>query len=84
MEQHGRHEPVRKKVRALRDELDQGLQGVPAKTVAQRRAQVSKLVEELVKKHELSGPVYEDIIHLKSIYSRYQNYAHWLKQTAKG
>jgi len=84
MEQHGRHEPIRKKVRALRDELDQGLQGVPAKAVADRHAQVSKLVEELVRKHELSGPVYEDIIHLKSMYSRYQNYAHWLKQTAKG
>ena len=34
LEQHGRHEPIRKKVRALRDELDQGLQGVPAKTVS--------------------------------------------------
>jgi MoxR-like ATPase len=84
MEQHGRHEPVRKKVRALREELDQGLQGVPAKTVQQRLAQVVRLLEELVKKHELSGPVYEDVIHLKSMYSRYQNYAHWLKQTAKG
>ena len=47
LEQHGRHEPIRKKVRALRDELDQGLQGVPAKTVAERHAQVSKLLEEL-------------------------------------
>ena len=84
LEQHGRHEPIRKKVRALRDELDRGLQGVPAKTVAERHAQVSRLLEELVKKHELSGPVYEDIIHLKSMYSRYQNYAHWLKQSAKG
>lgn len=80
MEQHGRHEPVRKKVRALRDELDQGLAGVSAKTVAQRHALVAKLLEELMKKHELSGPVYEDVIQLKSIYSRYQNYAHWLKQ----
>jgi hypothetical protein len=84
MDQHGRHEPVRKKVRALREELDQGLQGVPAKVVQQRLGQVSRLLEELVKKHELSGPVYEDVIHLKSMYSRYQNYAHWLRQTAKG
>jgi MoxR-like ATPase len=84
MDQHGKHEPVRKKVRALREELDQGLQGVPAKAVQQRLGQVGRLLEELVKKHELSGPVYEDVIHLKSMYSRYQNYAHWLKQTAKG
>jgi MoxR-like ATPase len=79
MDQHGKHEPVRKKVRALREELDQGLQGVPAKAVQQRLGQVSRLLEELVKKHELSGPVYEDVIHLKSMYSRYQNYAHWLR-----
>jgi MoxR-like ATPase len=84
MEQHGRHEPIRKRVRALREELDQGLQGVPAKSVHERLARVSRLIEELVKKHELSGPVYEDVIHLKSMYSRYLNYQHWLKQTAKG
>jgi MoxR-like ATPase len=35
-------------------------------------------------KTELSGPVYEDLIHLKSMYSRYQNYAHWLKEHAAG
>ena len=83
MEQYGKHEPVRRRVRALRDELDQGLQGVPAKAVQQRLGAVGKLLEELVKKHELSGPVYEDLIHLKSMWSRYQNYAHWLKQTTK-
>jgi MoxR-like ATPase len=84
MEQYGRHEPVRKKVRALREQLEAGLQGVPAKEVAQRLAQTSRLLEELVKKHELSGAVYEDVIHVKSMHSRYQNYAHWLKQTAQG
>ena len=83
MEQHGRHEPVRRRVRALRDQLDQGLQGVPEKEVAQRLVQLSRLIEELVRKHELSGPVYEDLVHLKSMHSRYQNYAHWLKQAAR-
>ena len=47
------------------------------------RDEVGQLMDELVTKSELSGPVYEDIIHLKSIYSRYQNYAHWLKQNAR-
>ena len=46
-----------------------------------RLGKVSGLLDELMHKHELSGPVYEDLIHLKSMYSRYQNYAHWLKQT---
>jgi MoxR-like ATPase len=84
MEQYGRHEPVRQKVRALHEELDKGLQGVPLRTVQQRLGQVAKLTEELVKKHELSGPVYEDLVLLKSMYSRYQNYAHWLKRSATG
>ncbi len=84
LEQHGKHEPVRKRVSALRQELEQGLQGVPAKTVQQRVGQVDRLIEELMKKHELSGPVYEDLVLLKSLHSRYRNYAHWLKQAAKG
>lgn len=82
MGQYPRHEPGRKKVRALRDELDKGLQGVDLKTTERRIGQVTQLIDELVTKSELSGPVYEDIIHLKSMYSRYQNYAHWLKQNA--
>jgi MoxR-like ATPase len=82
MDQYGAHEPVRKKVRAFRTELDQGLQGVGLAAVQKRIAQATALLQQLVTKQELSGAVYEDVIHLKSIYSRYQNYAHWLKQNA--
>jgi MoxR-like ATPase len=82
MEQYPKHEPVRRKVRALREELDQGLEGVVQKTAEKRIAQVTALMEQLVKGQELSGPVYEDIIHLKAMYSRYQNYVHWLKQSS--
>jgi hypothetical protein len=81
MEQYPKHEPVRKKVRALREELDEGLQGVEVRAVEKRMAQITSLMEQLMKGQELSGPVYEDLIHLKSMYSRYQNYAHWLKQS---
>ncbi len=80
MEEYPRHEPVRKKVRVLRAELDKGLQGVDLKSVEKRIGQVTQLMDQLVGKSELSGPVYEDVIHLKSMYSRYQNYAHWLTQ----
>jgi MoxR-like ATPase len=84
MERFPAHEPVRKKVRALRDELDRGLAGVDLKATDKRLAAVTTLMAELVKKHELSGPIYEDLIHLKSIHSRYQNYAHWLKASGTG
>lgn len=82
MEQFGRHEPVRKKVRAFRDQLDAGLAGVPLKVAEERIGHITALMDELMKKQELSGPVYEDLVHLKSMYSRYRNYAHWVKERA--
>jgi MoxR-like ATPase len=78
MGQYPAHEPVRKKVRALRDELDAGLAGIDLKVTERRIAAVAALIKDLMKR-ELSGPTYEDLIHLKSIYSRYQNYAQWLR-----
>ncbi len=79
-EQHNRHLPVRRKVRELRDELDQGLAGVSPAEVTRRLGRLSSLMTELMQRSELSGPVYEDLIHLKSMYSRYTNYAHWLRE----
>jgi MoxR-like ATPase len=84
MEQYAAHEPLRKKVRALHVELEQGLGGVDLKTTQARLKTVASLIDGMMGKTELSGPVYEDLIHLKSMYSRYQNYAHWLKEHAAG
>ena len=78
------HAPVRKKVSDLRIELDKGLEGVPQKAVEKQINAISSLISQLMSKSELSGPVYEDLIHLKSMYSRYQNYLQWLKQDARG
>jgi MoxR-like ATPase len=83
LESYARHEPLRHKVRKEREVLDAGLTGVDLKTTAKRLGQVAALMKELVTKSELSGAVYEDLIHLKSMYSRYQNYASWLKTTSK-
>ncbi len=80
MEQFVAHEPLRKKVRALQAELDRGLQGVDLKVTSKRIGVVTSLIDSMMGKTELSGPVYEDLIHLKSMYSRYQNYAQWLKE----
>ena len=83
-DQHGRHEALRRKVKALRAQYftpDGAVPaGTPAKEAEQRLGKVQALLSELMTKHELSGPVYEDLIHLKSIYSRYRNYQHWLAQ----
>jgi MoxR-like ATPase len=80
---YAKHEPTRNKVQALRVQLDAGLAGVDARTVEKRIGAVTQLMVSLTTKAELSGPVYEELIHLKSLYSRYQNYAQWLKASAK-
>jgi MoxR-like ATPase len=82
MEQFATHEPLRKKVRAIQAELDQGLAGVDLKTTNKRLGAITALIDSMMGKAELSGPAYEDLVQLKSMYSRYQNYAQWLKEKA--
>ena len=83
LEQYEKHEPIRHKVRAARAELDRGLDGVDLQTVDKRIGKVTGYMRSMMKKAELSGPVYEDLIHLKSIYSRYRNYGQWLRTHAR-
>ncbi len=79
--QFAAHEPIRKKILPLRTQIELGLEGVKAGDVRGRMSVVHKVIDDLSKKTELSGPVYEDLIQLKSIYSRYQNYLNWLERT---
>lgn len=65
--------------RELADELDRGLEGVPAKTIEERMKQVQALIQKATKQGELAPYVYEDLIRLKSIYMRYQNQLLWLR-----
>lgn len=82
-EQFLRHEPLRRRVTAERALLDKGLAGVELAEVQRRIGRVTAQMEELMRKAELSGPVYEDLIHLKSMVSRYQNYVQWLRQSTR-
>ncbi|NVJ21168.1 AAA family ATPase [Myxococcus sp. AM011] len=84
MGHYDKHEPIRRKVGVLRTELDKGLSGIDLRTTEKRLTTVTALMNELLTKQELSGPVYEDLIHLKSMYSRYRNYATWLKENPGG
>ncbi|MCK8501385.1 AAA family ATPase [Myxococcus fulvus] len=84
MGHHEKHEPIRRKVGVLREELDKGLSGIDLRTTEKRLTAVTALMNELLTKQELSGPIYEDLIHLKSMYSRYRNYATWLKENPGG
>ena len=65
---------------ALLAELEAGLEGVGLKTVTARMRVVEQEIAALCAGGELSAPVYEDLIRLKYIYMRYQNYLRWLAQ----
>jgi MoxR-like ATPase len=80
LNRYSAHEPARRRVHELRDELNQGLEGLDIKTAESRMAKIASLLDSMLTRNELSGPVYEDIVLLKSIHSRYQNYAQWLRQ----
>lgn len=79
LEQYEKHAPIRAAVRAEHDRLEKGLTGVDAAAAMERLGAIHGQIARLMKDAELSGPVYEDLIHLKSMYSRYQNYLRWLQ-----
>ncbi|MCC6807262.1 MAG: AAA family ATPase [Deltaproteobacteria bacterium] len=78
MTQFSAHEPVRAKVTALKNALDKGLEGVSVDAAQKLQRGIVQLIEELGKKSELGGAIYEDVVHLKAMYSRVQNYVNWL------
>ncbi|MBZ0115870.1 MAG: AAA family ATPase [Sandaracinaceae bacterium] len=81
-DQHGLYAPARERVRALKDELDRGLRGVDLPEARRRMGEALKAIRKILGGAELSGPTYEDAIQLKSIYSRYRNYAEWLERNS--
>ena len=66
---------------ALLVELEAGLEGVSQKEAMTRMRAVEKAIADLCAGGELSAPVYEDLIRLKYVYMRYQNYLRWLAQS---
>ena len=78
LEQYERHEPTRKDIEEERALIDEGLSGVDESEVQERMSRVRSLISELMTESELTGPVYEELVQLKAIYSRYNNYLHWL------
>jgi MoxR-like ATPase len=78
MDQYARHKSSRQQVRRERALLDEGLVGVDAEQVRERIDRVQARIAELMEGSELSGPIYEQVVQLKAIYSRYNNYWHWV------
>jgi MoxR-like ATPase len=72
--QYAAYLPARKPILELKQEAEAGLRGLTTVEVRRRLAGVQRLTEEVLQKNELNGPVYEDLLLLKSIYARYQNH----------
>ena len=81
LQQHAAHAPIRQRVVKLRTKLDAGLEGVTAEEARLRVKETFAAIEHVATKSELNGPVYEDLVQLKAIYSRYQNYLNWKERS---
>ncbi len=77
-EQWATTQPLRDLVLGQKQELDQGLEGLPEAVARQRMEGIAALMKKLLETKELGGANYELLVQLKSFYSRYQNYALWL------
>lgn len=71
--QLGAYSPLRDRVKALQAEHRNGLDGLAASGLKQRLNKVRQTIELLLNSGELSAPVHEDLILLKSIHATYQD-----------
>ena len=74
MAQYGAYGRVRKPILALASELAAGVDGLTSHDLRGRMAVVESRLSDLLTRHELNGPVYEDLLLLKSIHARYQSH----------
>jgi len=70
--QHAAYREVRAPVRKLAAELAAGTSGLPAADLKKRLAEVQRRLDEMLKKNELGGALYDDLIVLKDLHARYQ------------
>jgi MoxR-like ATPase len=66
-------------VGVLLDELDDGLDGLTARTVKDRLIAIERLLSDYAKSGKLYGHMYTDVLSLKYLHQRYSNYLRWLQ-----
>lgn len=74
IDQHAAYRDVREPVREMSRELAEGLAGVSSLEARRRMAKIVDYMEQLVDRHELSAPVHQDLVLLKSIHDRYRDH----------
>jgi hypothetical protein len=73
LQQQAAYQSVRQPLLVLQQMAERSDERLSDNELKKRLAAVQKSMEDLLSKNELNGPVYEDLLRLKSIYSRYQN-----------
>jgi MoxR-like ATPase len=70
MQQQAAYQAVRKPLLVLQQQADERKDQIPDGQSRKDLAAVVKAIEDLLGKNELTGPVYEDLLRLKSIHAR--------------
>ncbi|HVK63145.1 MAG TPA: hypothetical protein VM694_01655, partial [Polyangium sp.] len=70
--QHAAYAPLREGVRELRAEAEASALGATTADLKRRVGKVQRAMEELLKRADLSGPIYDDLVLLKSLHESYQ------------
>ena len=66
-------------VRALENEFELGLEGLPEKEVRARLVKIERLLSDWSKGRKMYGHLFDDILKLKYLHQRYTNYLRWLQ-----
>jgi MoxR-like ATPase len=70
-------------VTALDNEFEQGLEGVSEKEVRRRMVAIERLLGEWTKGRKFYGHMFDDVLKLKYLHQRYNNYLAWLQWNAR-
>lgn len=71
--QHAAYKPLRDPAREIREEAESSASGsAPAAEIKRRLGKVQRAIDDMLRKAEFSGLIYDDLIMLKSIYDGYQ------------
>jgi MoxR-like ATPase len=75
IQQQAAYQSVRQPLLVLQRQAEGRDERLSDNELKRRLAEIQRSMEDLLGKNELNGPVYEDLLRLKSLYSRYQNQA---------
>ena len=74
LQQHAAYRSSRQGVHRLQQHLPASLENLTTSDLQHHARHIQQLMRELLERNELNGPVYEDLLRLKHLYSRCQDH----------